>query len=139
MKFRIIELICSGLAFSVALFLYKCSSGLVFVYKYLAIMPLILLNYLCFPQLYGVISARKYVGLKLTLIPLSFLLLSIRLSTYNNCNILLMIAVGLMLMMVAVEVLYLFKTRNPFYRKLIFRHTLYTILAIVCDYILLLL
>ena len=117
MRYSVIELICSVLAFAVAILLYRCSSGLVYVYKFLAIMPLLILNILYFPQLYGEISVRKYVGLKLTFAPLSFLLLSIRLSTYDKYNVLLMGSVGLMIIIMAVELLYLHKTKNSFYNK----------------------
>lgn len=138
MRYSVIELICSVLAFAVAILLYRCSSGLVYVYKFLAIMPLLILNILYFPQLYGEISVRKYVGLKLTFAPLSFLLLSIRLSTYDKYNVLLMGSVGLMIIIMAVELLYLHKTKNSFYNKLVTRHALYTILTLVCDTVLLL-
>ncbi len=137
MKYRIIEVLFVLMIVLVASLVYVQSNELEYVFKYLSIIPLLLFYDRCFNGVYGDISARQYVGLKCTLIPLSFVLMSIRVSTTPQCNVLLIISVVILLITMFWEFMFYLKTHNVFYRTLIIRQVVLSAVAISCDFILL--
>lgn len=137
MKHQIAEVFCVMLAFLAAVIFYDETSVLAYVFKWLSIMPLVILYNSYFENIFGYISARKYVGLKISLIPLSLVLLSIRVSYVSKINMLFIVSLCLMSLTTLITMIFYFKTKNKFYYCWLVRQILLVALSVCVDVFLL--